>query len=724
MAVYTYTIRLASDAEPGTGLGGETVNAFAPRNHQGKWVLHASHIKGLMRQALIDLIEALGGDGNGAWNAALLDRTFGQRDERRAGIEAAFRLSDATATSAPATRLVTRTSVDDQTGVAKDTSLRTAESIPAGTVFQGELHSQAEEGSTEDLAWRLALLAIPAIGGNRNRGCGLCVAEIREGAAGESGKAEQRTPGQLVRALDESLRADSSKTADRPVTRTAAASARRQFREKSTVLRLRFTAQTPICCPDIPDKTNVIRTGFSIPASAVQGAILTRVDREQPELADELYRCRQFRAWPLQPCRHPDDNGSSNSPLSAVRVSLTHRVAKFSAPAGFEPDDFRDEAVEPYDALETVHGAPLKAADGVLLRDDRGVLLWKAAEMPHVVTSHGVHNDPFTDNGRNLFTVDAMAPLIWQGLVVLPQDAADVLLEMLRKNPLVALGKSRTVRGLGRLSATPWEGIPPEWLTPPGQDHPVLVVQSPIRLPQSPNGSTAEEELADLARRWAARCGLPAPAVPASENKGFQRPQPAWANLGIRFGWNRHATGRQDAVRVVLPGSLITFDRPLDAEALSSAVSRGFYDPDNDPEDEGRTRGFGAVSVHPGRATGFYRYSAPLETQPASMPDEVKLVLQMRRTVREHGGRLPSPSQIRAVQQRLIAPGKDEASCKNEALAYLKRQTERTTRIWFTWQAIYRPMTELLTTHRAASAARALEILADLANLDHKETRA
>lgn len=722
MAVYTYTIRLASDAEPGTGLGGEIVNVIAPRNHQGTWVLNASHVKGLMRQALIDLIEALGESGNGTWNEALLDRTFGQRDERRAGVEAAFRLTDATATCARATCLVTRTSVDGQTGVAKDTSLRTAESIPVDTVFQGELHSQAAEGSAEDIAWRLALLAIPAIGGNRNRGCGLCVTGIREGAASENGPVEQRTPGQLLRALAESLQADASKPASPPAVHTAAA-ARRQLAQEPAVVRLQFTAQTPICCPEIPDKTNVIRTGFSIPASAVQGAILTRIQRDRPDLADALYHSPQFRAWPLQPCRHPDDASATSNPTAAVRVSLTHRVAKFSAPAGFEPDDFQDEAIRPYNALETIHGAPLKASDGVLLWDDRSVLLWRAADMPHVVTSHGVHNDPFTDNGRNLFTVDAMAPLIWQGLIGLPQDAAEAVVEMLDKDPVVAIGKSRTVRGLGRLRATRLKGIPTEWRTPPGQDHTVLVVQSPILLPLAPRTGTAEEELADLARRWAERSGLPAPAVSTTRNNGFVRAQPAWANLGIRFGWNRHTTGRQNAVRVVLPGSLITFDQRLDAERLCHAISRGFYDPDNGPQDEGRTRGFGAVSVHPGRATGFYRYTSPIETQSASMFDEIRLVLRMRQTVREHGGRLPSPSQIRAVQQRLIAPGRDEASRRDEALKYLERQTERTTRIWFTWQAIHEPVVELLTKYPAASAARALEVLADLANLDQKEQR-
>lgn len=47
MATYNFTIRLTSDAEPGTGLGGEVINELAPRDHGQALVVPASHVKGV-----------------------------------------------------------------------------------------------------------------------------------------------------------------------------------------------------------------------------------------------------------------------------------------------------------------------------------------------------------------------------------------------------------------------------------------------------------------------------------------------------------------------------------------------------------------------------------------------------------------------------------------------------------------------------------------------------
>jgi len=316
--------------------------------------------------------------------------------------------------------------------------------------------------------------------------------------------------------------------------------------------------------------------------------------------------------------------------------------------------------------------------------------------MPHVLTSHGVHGDPEHDLARNLFTVDAMAPMIWQGLLVVPHDAAQILLDEWNRNPQVALGKSRSVRGSGCLQAHPVDGVPEAWRTQ--TEKTVLVVQSPVLLPERPHPEqTAEQELAQLAGQWAQRNGLP--------HAGLR----TWASVGIQFGWNRHRSGLQRACRVVLPGSVIAFDSRLNETRLAAVLK-------TDGLGDGRERGFGAVSVHPGKATNWFEPSSTPRTLGAdaglAARDALRLVLAMRQQAHQ----LPSPSQIRAVQQRLLKAGK-----RDDAIAYLDRQTQRTSRIWFTWEAILPSMRELLKNYDVPVAARALETLADLAIVDQKK---
>ncbi len=352
-----------------------------------------------------------------------------------------------------------------------------------------------------------------------------------------------------------------------------------------------------------------------------------------------------------------------------------------------------DEAIRPYDWHTIPDGAPLKASDGVLLRNPDGrVLLWKAASMPHTVTAHGVHGREPDD--RHLFTVDAMAPMLWRGLLVIPDAAADQLLSALRDNPVVSIGKSRSVRGMGTLVASMVEGTPDQWQT--YTEKTVLVVQSPLLLPdRSAVGKTAEQELSDLASAWAHQYGLPNATAKT------------WVNIGIRFGWSRHQAGRQQACRVVLPGSVITFSEKLDATALATALIGGVGL-------GGRQRGYGAVSTHPGTAVELCRPEPKLRParggSQARFRDAVELILEMRATA----ARLPSPSQIRSVQQRLDKSGKDVA------IEYLRNQILRTSKIWFTWESIHQQMAQLLEQYEAQVASRALTMLVNLAIVDQR----
>ncbi len=694
MAHYQFTIKLVSDAEPGTGLGGEIVNDLIPRDHRRRPVIQASHIKGLMRDGLEAICRYR------SWSRDVVANVFGYEDSSDPEAEALIRLTDAVCNAEPSIKFVTRTAISEESGSAKDKSLRTTEAIGTGSNFHGELYASTEKDSPDDLAWRLALLSIGELGGNRNRGCGECVLSI----AGET-----RRPGELLRELDKLQKAAESGT---PRSRTMPTSrpGPTTLSSTPTVLRLVFVATSPVCCPEITDKTNFLSSGFSIPASAVQGAILTRINRTHPDLATALFNSPSFRAWPLLPC-HPAIESEEDMPASLptpIRVSLTHRAAKFTLSGDYSNRHFFDEAFDqaPEDWRTVADGAPLKASDGVLLSySDRSSRLWKASSMPRVVTSHGVHSDPNTADGRNLFTVEAMAPIVWQGLLVVPNNVAEQILGLIESDPMFAFGKSRTVRGLGRLRAT-IDDTPAEWQT--RTDKTVLVAQSPILLDsQRQPSESAQSEFARLASQWAEQFSLPEPDH-----------VDVWANQGIMFGWSRHDRERtsngkkyQAACRVLLPGSVIAFRGKLDADQLKLALIHGLGR-------DGRTRGFGAVSVHPGKAEGLFSgtdgTSLHRTVGDTTRRDAIRFVLDLHR--REKGS-LPSPSQIRAVQERLAKHGRDEA------LTFLKNQTERTSRIWFTWQNIVQDIEQLMKNHQPEAAVQALEVLADLVIADQKENR-
>ena len=66
--------------------------------------------------------------------------------------------------------------------------------------------------------------------------------------------------------------------------------------------------------------------------------------------------------------------------------------------------------------------------------------------------------------------------------------------------------------------------------------------------------------------------------------------------------------------------------------------------------------------------------------------------------------------------QQQIRPSETDA-----ARAYLKHQTERTSRIWFTWEPIYAQIDHLLSQYDPQVASQALEVLANLAIADQKQ---
>ena len=230
-----------------------------PRDHRGRPMLPAAHIKGLMREELRALGKVLSQDSLSGLVLGLpgqREQQSGEEAAGQSGQESRCRFTDATLQvgASLTTGSVTRTAIHPCSGTAKDMSLRTTERIPADTMFHGRLLIDAAPGSREDLAARLALLSISAVGGGRTRGSGRCLIRIY---------GEARSPGALLRSL-----ADAS-----PSSRPVAANISSDPGDESVLLRLVFRADGPICCPDRPVGTGVIRSGFAIPASAVQGGL-------------------------------------------------------------------------------------------------------------------------------------------------------------------------------------------------------------------------------------------------------------------------------------------------------------------------------------------------------------------------------------------------------------------------------------------------------------------
>jgi len=663
MITLDFRIKLLSDAHPGTGLGGETVNDYVPRDHRGRPVLNASHIKGLMRAELSTILASLG------QSAAVIAELFGIPDATSPQTGSRIRLTDATAGSNVATHFISRTAIGPA-GTAADQSLRTQEAIPVGTLFSGKLFISAPIDSSVDLAARLSLLSIRAVGGSRNRGSGQCLMIIEK---------EERTPGELLKKLLQQISSP-------PGIQNVASPGPPALSAESAILRLDFEAWTPVCCPEHPAATNMIISGFTIPASTVQGALLTLISTQNPGLATALFESAVFRAWPLLPYRTAAAQTAGQSDDTVpVHVSLTHRVAKFSI--NEKEPTFVDSALDDYDWREVAHGAPLKAADGVLLRASDGqVRLWKAASMPHIITTHGVQGSP-AEAEPNLFTVDAMAPMHYRGLLVVPANMATELIQIINESDSISIGKARSIRGTGRLKAS-FDQQPVQWQTT--TPHTVLVVQSPLALPDTPGKATAEEEFRDLIATWATNHGLPQPDL-----------DHVWPNVGLRFGWNRHSGGRSAAVRVILPGSVVAFSAKIAAEPLKKALTLGVG------SQADRQRGFGALSVHPGKATSLFsgEPAVPrIESASNKLAGAMKLILGIHR----QNGQLPSRSQIRAVEQKLRGG-------KKEALEYIDQQTKRTSRIWFTWQPIYKKIEDLINNYPEKTAREALHVLAELA---------
>lgn len=696
---YDYILTLKSDAEPGTGVGGQIINQRVPRNRNGKPIIPATHLKGLIREELLKLGNLFHDKLNN-----LADECCGKADESGEGdwtTESCFHLSDAVLKNenetGTKTSFVSRTSIDSASGKAKETSLRTTERIAIGSVFKGTLTMNVNAGSRQDLAIRLAMLSIGAVGGNRTRGGGKCIIEF-------CNKKDSK-PGDLFMQLCESE--CESEKGKQPQNKNVDFS-----QTETTTLRLIFEADSPVCCPEHPVPSNVIKSGFAIPASAVQGLILNRLNQWNEDAATKLFNDENFRAYPLLPCAVQKQKKKEDYPIP-LHVSLTHKVAKLISDgdtlmSNGDKLNVADEAIAQYD-WEKVNGAnPLKATGGVLLINGNERELWQAKSIPHIPSAHGVLNgtkNEENDNetiGRNLFQVDSIAPIVWSGFVRLPKWAADVVFGNRNDNSIqgifVSFGKKRSTHGNGKLFALrvdeedktlPYNGSTHE------SEKMVLIVQSPILLPDldklSDQSRSANEEFKKIIEtKW-----------------GIQPEQCMGTVIGIQFGWNRHGKGtltgkgkRVRACRCVMPGSVIVFETNI--KNLSDKIKSGLGG--------GREQGFGAVAIHPGLATKMFSADKSDSKLLESNVDEKIMIQNVLKIWNNHQKDLPSPSQLAAVRNELETNGED----KDKTQEYLVKQTRRTERIWATWESCFNEVKKFIEDTDHKLAAKGLKLLIDL----------
>ena len=125
MIKLNYTIVLKSDAEISTGFGSSLLDAIAPRNLKGNFVIPASHVKGLLRQSLLDVMELLPEQARAACNKML-----GSAGES-ADVGGLLALTEAVSDKKESV-VISRTSINEY-GTAKKGSLRTTEAVPVGT---------------------------------------------------------------------------------------------------------------------------------------------------------------------------------------------------------------------------------------------------------------------------------------------------------------------------------------------------------------------------------------------------------------------------------------------------------------------------------------------------------------------------------------------------------------------------------------------------------------
>ncbi len=169
------TAELLTDAHPGSGTGGEGIDALVARDRRDLPVIWASHVEGVLRDAARRLRGQQVADG-----------FFGRRGRQRQRTIFTSLYSN----SDPGPRIwqsAARASFDDETGTFTgnrtplDDTLRAVEYVPKGTQFHGQVELPADDLS---LLQRL-IQETDALGSGRATGAGRVKLSLRECAVPE-----------------------------------------------------------------------------------------------------------------------------------------------------------------------------------------------------------------------------------------------------------------------------------------------------------------------------------------------------------------------------------------------------------------------------------------------------------------------------------------------------------------------------------------------------------
>lgn len=717
-----YELVLASDAEPGTGLGGLFVDQVVPRGQDERPEIRGTHIKGLVRTNLERIAEATG------WPIGFLvdpilgcaggrDLSLATREQEGVGARpgASYRDPSRPPAGIPGRAYFTnailgghidgdvpgtspfpiyRTAISESGG-AKTGSLRGSEAIPKGTVFTGTIRLLRTDLEREIVI--LGLRTLTSIGSNRQRGAGACFVRVR---------GDERKPSQLLQSIESAIRdfevpptsAEATQSSE-PPPQTAVDSTTQTLESKATWYQLVFEADDTICCPEVPvtGGTNVIRSGIAIPSSAVMGAVLTAISRRDPQMASRLVTREDARFWPLLPA--PEIEGHAPTPSWS---SLTLRISK-------ERQGERHAFADTTLSRDLEEGVRWKGCEGVVLDcGSNGRFLWRHQDIPRKLTAHAVPKD------HNLYSVEAIAVRRWAGLLALPETAGRTLAEVLDSDPYVVLGKSRGVRGLGKLSLERIDEKSLEFGGPEGSR--VFVAQSPIAVPDDWTPDLISRSIAHSQTNDLADSGPPHAVenwllALAQEDWGAWQPSFAVGLMACQFGWNRvlqtdrvpRGYGRLRARRVFRPGAIVVLDRAVPVEQMSRFLLQGLG--------QGRDRGFGAVLPYTQLPADLY-YSP---TQPLEVRSDGAGGIQAGFALTRLGVRFPSASQASSLLAFL------QNGSGRRVTDFLSHQRTRGTAGWIPWKAVaddLRGLDELPETDRV----RALQVWRDWLTI-RKESR-
>lgn len=565
MKNYDFELLLKSDAEPASGMGGELLNSILPKDEKGCFIIPGSHLKGLMRENLFNLLSPLRKDA-----ATICGILFGNPGELNAGgSPSVLHISNATALFDAKAITITRTAVGPD-GVASDTSLRTTEALAKGTCLKGVMSCDTTDVTIQKLC-RLALLTVTAVGGGRTRGCGECRITFPAFSA--------ETPGKLLK----EIAAAEISEAQCSFIHNPAAVIGSDFK----AVKLIFESSAPICIPERPaGKNNVIGSADAIPGTAVAGVLLNLLSESDQELSSGCCRSEVFRCFPLLPTAEGED------PAAVLRVSNTHKISKLCLTEGGKhlfgdlmiPDKYLSDPS--YRWQEQSRAISMKGASGMLVVGHDGhVKLLRSGEIPRYYSAHGVVNGEGKKKD-NLFTMESIRVKKFTSFAILPVEAAQMLLEILKEGRQVFFGKSKSTMGGGVLKAqeTPLFEKFDRYHQVEKLRNRLFIVQSPI-VYDAPADSNSRDII----------------------NKVLQEAD--WGEVAeesvmtsVLFGWNSMKLDKQlydservQAKRVITPGSVFLLKEPLASPV--EKIARGLG--------SDRYAGYGAVMPHPMFATAL-----------------------------------------------------------------------------------------------------------------------